>query len=327
MRIGLNIVGQARRITLPLAKFRTMTFSLKHWSRLHTVNAVALHERWLTNPDAPVSDALLDTTRFNMKTGVWTVENEIELVRLLGALQWHNPGMKLWFRGEAKYYRKALPKRVRVKSSEAKLTNVGIKWLDSVAHLDRALRDRGALARAAILQHYGCPTSLLDVSSSYDVACAFSFAEGDTGKAHLRVYALPRHQHAVTVFGIPDVVLVDLSAELPSYCARPHVQQAAFIARREAVYNDIEGKVPVRQAEADVDPLCIAHIRLQFKGAARFYKPRKATATLYPKAGLECSRCKTKRPDMNNDYLLHILDCFQSPQRLPKPARFPDLHP
>ncbi len=303
-----------------------MAFSLKHWSRLHTVNAVALHKRWLSNPDAQLSDALLDETRFNEKTGVWAVNSEIELIRLLGALQWHNPRMKLWFRGEAKYYRKALPKRVRVKSSEAKLTNVGIEWLDSVAHLDRALRDRGALARAAILQHYGCPTSLLDVSSSYDVACAFSFAKGDTGGAHLRVYALPRHLHAVTVFDNPDVVLVDLSAELPSYCARPHVQQAAFIARREAVYNDIEGKAHVRQADADVDPLCIAHIRLRFKGATRFHTPRKVAGTLYPIAGKECSQCGTQKPDMNNDYLLHILGCFKSPKKLPKPAAFPDAH-
>lgn len=303
-----------------------MAFSLKHWSRLHTFNAVALHKRWQSNPDPPLSDALLGSGRFNKITGVWTVDSEIELIRLVGALQWNNPRMKLWFRGEAKYFPKALPKRLRVKSSEATLTNTGIKWLDSVAHLDRALRDRGALARTAILQHYGCPTSLLDVSSSYDVACAFAFAEGDTGGAHLRVYALPRHQHPVTVFDDADVVLVDLNAELPSYCARPHVQQAAFIARREAVYNDIEGKVRVRKADADVDPLCIAHIRLRFNGAARFYKPRKAAATLYPRAGEVCSQCRTKRPDMNNDYLLHILNCFKSPSGLRKPAGFPDRH-
>jgi len=106
------------------------------------------------------------------------------------------------------------------------------------------------------------------------------------------------------VFDDADVVLVDLNAELPSYCARPHVQQAAFIARHQAVYNDIEGRVRVRRANADVDPLCVAHISLRFNGAARFYKPRKVAATLYPRATKMCSQCLTKRPDMNSDYLL-----------------------
>ena len=134
----------------------------------------------------------------------------------------------------------------------------------------------------------------------------------------------PRHQHAVTVFDNPDVVLVDLSAELPSYCARPHVQQAAFIARRGAAYNDIEADDPVHEEDADIDALCLAHIGLQFDGAARFYEPRKAAATLYPKSGTACSQCGTKQPDMNSDYLLHILECFKSPNNLPKPPGFPE---
>src|ERR1043166_1475895 len=117
-----------------------MAFSLKHWSRLHTVHAAAVHKRWHSNPDPPLSDALLDSGRF--ERGVWTVRSELELIRLVGALQWHNPRMKLWFRGEAKYFANALPKRLRVKSPDANLTKCGIRWLASVAHLDRALRDR-----------------------------------------------------------------------------------------------------------------------------------------------------------------------------------------
>jgi len=120
---------------------------------------------------------------------------------------------------------------------------------------------------------------------SYDVACAFAFAAGDRREAHLRVYALPRHQHAVTVFDDADIVLVDLNAELPSYCARPHVQQAAFLARREALFHDIQMKDRVDLELAEVDSLCIAHIRLKFAGAGRFYEPRKSQGVLYPKEG------------------------------------------
>lgn len=300
-----------------------MTLSLEHWSKLHTVNAVALRKRWRSNPDPPQDEALLEDGRFDEITRVWTVTSEIEMVRLLGALQWHNPRMKLWFRGEKSYFPKAWPRRLRVSPGDATLTKVGIAWLDSVAFRDRALRDRNALARAAILQHYGCPTSLLDISSSYDVACAFSFAAGDRGDAHLRVYALPRHQHAITVFDDADVVLVDLNAELPSYCARPHVQQAAFLARREALLHDIEGEDQVEPELAEVDALCIAHIRLNFAGAGRFYEPRKSQGVLYPKKGNGCTTCG-KRPDMNGDYLLHILSCYAVHYPSGKPAGFPD---
>jgi hypothetical protein len=299
-----------------------LAFSLKHWSKLHAFDAAALRQRWSSNPDPKYDEALLDGNRFSA-AGVWTVKTEIEMVRLVGALQWQNPRMALWFRGENAYFPKALPARFRISRAKAAATGRGIAWLDKHAARDRALRDRSPLARAAILQHYGCPTSLLDLTSSYDVACAFAFESAARGQAHLRVYALPRHQHAVSVFDDADIVLVDLNAELPSYCARPHVQQAAFIARREAVHSDITGAARVRQSLGDVDAFCIAHIRLNFDGAKRFYIPRKAAEVLYPRAGTQCSTCGT-RPDMNGDYLLHILRCYA--ERFPrgKPPDFPD---
>ena len=75
-----------------------MAFSLEHWSKLHTMDATALRQRWSSNPDPEYDEALLGAGRFSA-TGVWTVESEIEMVRLVGALQWQNPRMKLWFRG------------------------------------------------------------------------------------------------------------------------------------------------------------------------------------------------------------------------------------
>jgi FRG domain len=299
-------------------------FSLTQWSRLHTVDAVALRRRWQSNPDPKPDERLLDAGRFDRRTKVWTVEGELEMVRLLGALQWQNPRMRLWFRGENSYFPRALPARLRVPAQQSMRTVKGINWLDSHAGKDRALRDRSPLARAAILQHYGCPTSLLDVSASYDVACAFAFARTTPRTSpHLRVYALPRNQHPVTVFDDADVVLVDLNAELPSYCARPHVQQAAFIARCEAVYRDLSGEPRASVAQATVDPLCIAHLRLHFDGGPRFFLPRRHAGALYPQAGTGCSQCG-KHPDMNSDYLLHILRCYAKQFPAGKPSEFPD---
>ena len=289
-----------------------------------TVSASAVRKRWRTNPDDTVDDDLLDPGRFNQETKVWTIKSEVELVRFLGALQWYNPRLKLWYRGEKEFYKSATPSRLRP-GNEPVLTQEGIKWLNRHAWRDRALRDRGPLARAAILQHYGCPTSLLDLSASHEMACAFAFEPNVFSESHLRVFALPRHQHPVTVFDDAGVVLVDLHAELPSYCLRPHVQQAALVATRLAVYNDIEGNNHVDAVDA-LDPLCIAHLCLAFDGASRFYKPRLDYGTLYPTPSLSCRHCPfgEKRSDMNGDFLLHFLQCIAEQFR-DAPKGFP--HP
>jgi hypothetical protein len=127
----------------------------------------------------------------------------------------------------------------------------------------------------------------------------------------------------VTIFDDADLVLVDLRAELPSFCARPHVQQAAFFGRREATYRDIEGLGAVDAKDAAIDAFCIAHIRLDFDGASRFYKPRADSHMLYPKPGKGCRVCK-KPSDMNGDYLLHILQCYVRHDPKDAPDGFPD---
>jgi hypothetical protein len=300
-----------------------MPDDLRQWAKLHAVSASLLHERWSSNPNPKVDEKLLGSNRFDSKNGVWVVTSELEMVRLIGALQWQNPELKLWFRGETRYFPSALPSRIRKPKSQS-LTSLGVRWLNHNAFRDRALRDRGPIARLAILQHYGCPTSLLDVSASYDVACAFAFASSTAGQAHLRVYALPRQSKAINIFDDFGVMLVDLNAELPSYCARPHVQQAAFLARTKAVYRDIECRKPVPGAEATVDSLCIAHLRLQFEGKRRFYEPRQKGRILYPQPSRHCGNCGANEPDMNGDYLLHILQCYKDPTSPPKPKGFPD---
>jgi hypothetical protein len=256
-----------------------------------------------------VVDALVEDSRYAQDTNVWTVHDELELVRVLGGLQWLNPSFTLWYRGEGAYIASAeeLPRRHRRSAAEDETTQ-GMAWIDRKAECDRALRDRGPLARAAILQHSGCPTSLLDVTASYEVACAFAF-ENCANASHLRVYALPRHTQAVTVLDDADVVLVDLRAELPSYCLRPHVQQAAFIARRAAVCSDIMCQRPVEPNDASLEALCIAHLKLAFTGttgAERFYNPRKAANALYPPASLE-PRAPHYLKRMDGDYLLYLL--------------------
>ena len=262
-----------------------------------------MRDRWSQGLDS-IRDPLLDSTRYNSDTKVWTVHTELEFVRLIGGLQWLNPTHNLWFRGERHFYPTVLPRRYRQGVDQAQ-TEILARWLSRQAQYDRAIRDRSSLARAAILQHYGCPTSLIDLSLSHDTACAFA-TEGD-GTPHVRVYSLPRHTEPVTVFDDADIVLVDLRAELPSYCMRPHVQQAAFLARRRAVYQDILPGSTVSDEDASLDDLCIAHIRLDIPNAKhRFFCPRARVRALYPPPSENCDASRGQKT-MDGDYLLCLL--------------------
>lgn len=297
---------------------------LRTYARLHLCKQDELWERWKQNPDLPIEDRLHDA--FDRGRGVWEVRSESELTRLVGALQWRNPAYKLWFRGEGSYHERALPSRYRP-GRVATATSRGVRWLNRVSGADRALRDRSPLARAALLQHYGCPTSFLDLTASVEVACAFAFER--PRDPHLRVYALPRNAHAVAVFDAADVVLVDLRAEMPSYCLRPHVQESGFVARKAAASVDIDGGPDLPGAsEYELDELCIAHLRLRIRhGSDRFYRPRLLAGTLYPPPSTSCRACPggPKPSDMNNDFVLHLLRCLVRAEGSFDPAvRFPD---
>jgi FRG domain len=304
-----------------------MSDLIERWKRLHVLDLADLRERWRTRPEdsGKSDDRLMDVDRWNEHKRVWIARNEIELVRLLGGLQVLNPKHTLFFRGESEYWEDAPPGRYR--KGNANKTPAAVKWLNEHASSTRALRDRGRFARLAILQHYGCPTSLIDVTSNVEIACAFAFEKDGPHESHLRAYALPRHTDAVTVFDDADAVLVDLRAELPSYCARPHVQAAAFIARRQAICLDVDGEEVKDVAGASLKHLELGQIRLDFlsEGRERFYIPRLRARTLYPAAGLKCDLCGTES-DMNADFMLHYLRCLAEKHRVDAPASFPDRY-
>jgi hypothetical protein len=240
-------------------------------------------------------------------------------MRLLGALQYLNPNLQLWYRGESNYYPTARSSRYRAET-ETDPTPRAIDWFNKHAGEDRGLRDRGPMERAAILQHYGVPTSLLDITSSIAVACAFAFENRNV--PYLRIFATPRHTQATTNFVELPVVLVDLRAALPSYWLRPHVQEAAFIARREALSQEIAGEPRLAEKDASLDDLCVGHIRLTFDGSRTFFRPRLDARTLYPPATRACKLCGT--PDLNGDHGLHFLRCLVKKYGSGAPSNFPD---
>jgi len=241
-------------------------------------------------------------------------------VRLVGALHWLNKDFTLWYRGENSYFESALPSRLRAKPGEDR-TPKATAWISKHAGKDRALRDREPAERVAILQHYGCHTSLLDLTANLESACAFA-SDTKGSSTHLRVYALPRHTRAVTVSEETDTVLVDLRAAVPSYFARPHVQSAAYVARRSAAVSDMEGHPRVDQNDGALDDLCIGHIRLDFDAHARFYLPRLRSGTLYPMPSRGCRLCSATNHD--GDFGLHYLRCLAKSEPDGAPPNFPD---
>ena len=79
--------------------------------------------------------------------------------------------------------------------------------------------------RAAILQHYGFPTDLLDFSYSYDVA--LYFAEG--GVDHLPVSTSPAENGSLYVVPSPELNNSVLTS-LPAAIMRPSLQRGVFVA-------------------------------------------------------------------------------------------------
>lgn len=304
-----------------------MVFSFKHatnpdaadWRSLSVVDASQLWIRWKSaqkDKTKRFSDSLLDDDR-SEDGNHWVVKSRIELVRLIGALQFYNQRASLWFRGENRRFKESQPRRYRTGGKGMDAVLRGMEWIQTSAERSALLRDRSPLARLAILQHYNVPTSLLDVSASIDVAAAFAFlaAEGDERPpdSHVRVFVTPRVTDSINLFRDLGACVVDLVAELPSYCLRPHVQRAAFLGHMGAVRSDLGDSMGWYAQLAGLDDLCIAHLKLT--GSPREYLlQHPLREALFPAPSNSCRHCRdgTLADDLCGDLLLHKLRCLCS---------------
>ena len=127
----------------------------------------------------------------------------------------------------------------------------------------------------------------------------------------VKVFATPRLRGSVNVFDEAGMVLVDLRAELPSYCLRPHVQQAAFLATTAGATYDLtafETAEPAPRFELNApDGAKIATIKIDFAELPNWVS-EDAARHMYPPASKQCQLC-AGRPldDLNGDLLLHTL--------------------
>lgn len=292
------------------------------WRRMSVFDGVDLKERWNAKIRDMVDEPLLkrepcsECTASNdhaCRSNSWAVENLLELTRLVGALQNQNPRCLLWFRGKRKMYQNATPKACREKDKWDDFLAM-TKWFNRNAGKGRLFSNRGELARWAILQHYGAPTPLLDVTTSLRMATVSALRKPKTnneGKLdlieesdspHLSVFATPRPLDGINIFAEIGLCLVDLVAELPSHCLRPHVQRAGFLGLTDIVMGGLDRHEKPSVKEVSLDCVRIARICITKTDDFEILK----IDHVFPPASKRTT-IDNKRDDMSGDYLLRAL--------------------
>jgi hypothetical protein len=313
----------------------------RKWRRLSVVDGRHLQELWGANKENNIDHMLERKPCSKCKTlnndacrpYSWAVESMLELIRLVGALQHQNPQCLLWFRGEDKWYENATPKACREGNNKWYDFLRMTKWFNSNAIEGRLFLNRGELARWAILQHYGAPTPLLDVTTSLRIATACAFYESDdndSGKPdwnkisespHISVFATPRPLDGINIFAEIGLCLVDLVAELPSHCLRPHVQRAGFLGLTDIVMDGLDScKKQPSIREANLDCVCIARICIT-KTDGFLQKPN--IDNVFPPASkfANLKHNDSKKDDMSGDYLLCALYELNKLNKLSKSSK------
>lgn len=172
-----------------------------------------------------------------------------ELLSKISALNFYNPSLQIFFRGQGNdYYSKGKngkPLRSNLYPSLLRnlpmdLTKRREKIKERIGKLTKAeellkerLKDgyihRHRLVRWAILQHYEvCKTPLLDVTSYLQTAVSFALLSGSK-EGFLYAIGLPHQTGPLSVSIESMTQLVDLSKLCPPEAARPHYQHGLLV--------------------------------------------------------------------------------------------------
>ena len=186
-----------------------------------------------------------------------------QLTDYVAQLNFYNPNLNLYFRGQTKDHQirrrgekeksALLPGAFRkpISRDEAssgeyltrtlrKMDEALMKELETLPSW-RSKRHRQLTKRIgdfrerrwAILQHYDCPTPLLDVTQSLEVACWMATHEYPTGtpssEGYIYVLGLPSIQGHITFFPYEGIVMLKLASACPPEAKRPHCQEGYLV--------------------------------------------------------------------------------------------------
>lgn len=187
------------------------------------------------------------------------VKTYLELLDKVSALNFFNPSLQLFFRGQSKDYHNFTAKGKPVRSNlypsllrslaidKKKRTQQIHERVKKLELADATLKEklgigyihRHRLVRWAILQHYEvCATPLIDLTSSLEVALTFSLASSGSD-GYLYVFGFPQQSGSISVSLESMTQIVDLAKISPPEVSRPHFQSAFLAADYPtAMYTD-----------------------------------------------------------------------------------------
>lgn len=189
-----------------------------------------------------------------------------ELLEKVAQLNFYNPGLQLYFRGQKKdyfnYNKDGKPIRSNLypsllrglpieKSKRRALVEKRVEKLNKadkllLQYFDNGYLHRHQLVRWAILQHYEiCYTPFLDITPSLQSALSFAITKTNN-EGYIYVLGLPQQNGAITVSIESMTQLIDLSKLCPPEASRPHFQSGYLVADYPtAIYKEeLVQKVP-----------------------------------------------------------------------------------
>ena len=189
------------------------------------------------------------------------VKSYADLVQHIARVAFHNPGMSLFFRGQAADYRdksgnsSLYPSLYRATPGNLILPKKTLeKRFLKLYRSSEMLRNRYSLIGKyklhkfpeitwAILQHYEvCATPLLDITSSIRVASSFA-SMGDQEYGYIFVLGIPHINNSISYFTDIEMLNIKLQGICPPNAIRPFFQDGYLVGsfpladHRSAVLN------------------------------------------------------------------------------------------
>lgn len=180
----------------------------------------------------------------------YPVKSYFELLRAVAHLQFYNRRFRLLFRGQDKDYntphivaRASTPFRSNLYPSilrgqiGKRKSDILPSRFDRLFKAEELLKSKSSdgymhkhkLIRWAMLQHYEvCPTPLLDVTYSLDVALSFA-ALSQGGSGNLFVLAIPQTSGPISTSLESGTQVIDLQQFCPPDVLRPHFQNGCLV--------------------------------------------------------------------------------------------------
>lgn len=218
-----------------------------------------------------------------------------ELLEKVSALNFYNPSLQFFFRGQAKDHfnntqdgkavrsslypsiLRALPTNKTQRTQAIKNRVEILKRADAllIDKISNGYIHRHLLVRWAILQHYEvCATPLLDLTGSLQSALTFAISKA-SNEAFLYVFGLPHQTGAISVSLESMTQVVDLSKICPPEVARPHFQSAFLAADYPtAIYpDDLVKRAPRVEANFACRLLTKFHLKELNKWVGKNFHP------------------------------------------------------